>query len=60
MMKIIEEITAATNEGATGTTNIAESTGVILEKISEIAVQTENVRVGSTNLAKAVEKFRIQ
>ena len=59
MSKAIEEITIATNEGASGISNIAENTGVVLDRYSEIIINTTAVKEGSTKLIDAVSKFKL-
>ena len=59
MGKAIEEITIATNEGASGVSNIAENTGVVLDKYSDIITDTTAVKEGSTKLIEAVSKFKL-
>jgi len=59
MSKAIEEITIATNEGASGVSNIAENTGIVLDRYSEIIIDTAAVKKGSTKLIDAVSKFKL-
>ncbi len=59
MMKAIVEVTQATNEGAAGTTNIAEKAGEIVHKASLVNDEIGTVRETADKLELTVAKFRI-
>ncbi|KNY26262.1 methyl-accepting chemotaxis protein [Pseudobacteroides cellulosolvens] len=59
MMKAIDEVTAATNQGAEGTTNIARNIGTVLMKSNTVAEAAESVKEGSDSLVQAISKFKI-
>lgn len=60
MMKAIDEITAATNEGAEGTANIAQRAMLVTEKSSELLLQADRSKTYSENLVQLVSKFRVE
>ncbi len=59
MMKAIDEVTAATNQGAEGTTNIARNVGTVLMKSNKVAEAAETVKEGSDSLVQAISKFKM-
>lgn len=59
VIKVIEEITSATNEGANGTTNIAVKTSEIVMDSSAVLKEAENVRRNLDNVVESVSKFRV-
>jgi len=59
MMKAIGEITAAANEGAEGTANIAERTTAVAEKSGEVIRQANISKESSDSLLSIVSKFMI-
>ncbi len=59
MMQAIEGITTATNEGAEGTSNIAEKSGTIQKKSNEITHQSEIVKAGTLRLKEAISNFKV-
>ncbi|WP_171903832.1 methyl-accepting chemotaxis protein [Cellulosilyticum sp. I15G10I2] len=60
MMKVIDGITEATVEGASGTTAIAQKSDFALERTNEIVHMLGAVREGAETLSRAVEKFNIE
>ncbi|EHQ91639.1 methyl-accepting chemotaxis protein [Desulfosporosinus youngiae] len=60
MLKVIEAIASATNEGASGTTNIAQSTLLVTEKSNELLGQAALSNEYSQNLLNLISKFKIQ
>ncbi|MGL4731880.1 MAG: methyl-accepting chemotaxis protein [Clostridium sp.] len=59
MTSIIEGVTLAANDGAQGTTNIAEKTTVVSEKANNIKELSEKVKEGNGKLIELVSKFNI-
>lgn len=59
MLRAISEITAAANEGASGTTDIAERISVVVQKSNDIVKQSEKIRNSSDALNELVSKFRV-
>ncbi len=59
VMKAVEEITGAANEGAEGTTNITQKTMLITEKSNELLAQADKSKKYSENLIGLVSKFRV-
>lgn len=52
-------ITLAANEGAEGTTNIAEKATNVAEMVDEITSETHSVKNSADNLSKLISKFKI-
>lgn len=59
MVKAIGEVTSAANDGASGTTDIAERISVAAEKSNEIVSETEMVKDASDNLLGLISKFKV-
>ena len=59
MIKVIDDISESTVEGAAGTTSIAQKAGFALERTNEIVKMLEIVKTGTQSLSSAVEKFNI-
>lgn len=59
ILNVIESISIATNESASGTTHIAENTSVIAARSKEILEQANNSKKYSDNLLNLVSKFKI-
>ncbi|SHH82705.1 methyl-accepting chemotaxis protein [Clostridium magnum] len=59
MMKAIDEITLATNEGASSTTNTAERVIFITEELQELLSQVTKSKECSQNLKSLVLKFKL-
>lgn len=59
MMKAIDEITSATNEGAASTTNTAQRVMSITEKLQELLSQATKSKECSQNLKSLVLKFKL-
>ena len=60
MLKAINEVTLAANEGAEGTTNIAQMAGKIAEESSEVVHQVNLVDTSSRKLSDIVGQFKLQ
>ncbi len=59
MLKAIEEITAAANEGASGATNIAERSGSIIEKANDVVTFAKQTSQSSHDLNSKVSQFKV-
>ena len=59
ILKTIEQVTEASNEGAEGTINIAEKIVKINEKSAEIINEVKHSEEISDNLIKEVSKFKV-
>jgi len=59
MMIAIEEITLATNDGAVGTNNIAQSVMTVNDKSSQLLINANRVKDYSQNLINLVSKFKL-
>lgn len=59
MVKAINEVSGSTNEGATGTYNIAQNTSIITLKANEVNHLSERARLSSEKLMIMVQKFKI-
>ncbi|HZK83339.1 MAG TPA: methyl-accepting chemotaxis protein [Desulfosporosinus sp.] len=59
MSKVIEEIAVAANEGAEGTTNIAQKSIMVVEQSDEASKQAGVAKDSSDNLIKLVSKFTV-
>lgn len=59
MVKVIHEVSLAANEGASGTTHIAEKAGVISTKSEEVRRYMEQTLEGAALLEEMVEKFQL-
>ena len=59
MIKAIDEVTSATNQGAEGTTNIARNVGDVLIKSNAVAEAVKSVKEGSENLIGVITRFKI-
>ncbi|MDH8679002.1 methyl-accepting chemotaxis protein [Fusibacter bizertensis] len=59
VIKVIEEITSATNEGANGTTNIAVKTSEIVLDSNAVLKEAENVKQNLDNVVESVSKFKV-
>ena len=60
MTKVIEEIAVAANEGAQGTTTIAEKSIIAVGKSDEVMKQADVSKESSDNLIKMVSKFTVE
>jgi methyl-accepting chemotaxis protein len=58
MLKAIEEITAAANEGASGASNIAERSGSIISRADEVVIYAKQTRQSSQDLSSKVSQFK--
>jgi methyl-accepting chemotaxis protein len=59
IMKAIEEITSATNEGAEGTNNIVQRIELVTEKTVKLLMQTNESNKYSEKLLELVSKFKM-
>ncbi len=59
MLKTINEVAIAANEGAQGTTLIAGKSGMVLEKAEQVMKQADNSKKSSDNLVELVENFKL-
>lgn len=59
IMRVIEEVTTATNDGAQGTTNIAEKAVSLALEGTEVSHQGDKVRISLDNVKQMVSKFTI-
>ncbi|MDF2612402.1 MAG: methyl-accepting chemotaxis sensory transducer with Cache sensor [Clostridia bacterium] len=59
MIKVIDDISRSTVDGAAGTTAIAEKADFALERTNEIVNLLKEVEEGTENLSSAVAKFNI-
>lgn len=57
VMDAITEVSKAATEGATGTSDIAEKTGVVVTRASEIKEKTAAAHASADELQKNVERF---
>ncbi|SHI71507.1 methyl-accepting chemotaxis sensory transducer with Cache sensor [Clostridium cavendishii DSM 21758] len=59
MVSVIDNITAAANEGASGTTTIAEKSTLVAEKSHETKELSEYVKERNERLVELVSKFKV-
>lgn len=59
MLKAINEVTAASNEGANGTSNIAQKIAIVVEKSNDVMSSAGSGRESSEKLMNMVDKFKI-
>jgi len=59
MVKAINEISSASNEGALGTSNIGQKTSVIVEKAGEVIRCCMITKESSQRLTELVSKFKV-
>lgn len=59
MMKSIEEITLATNDGANGVSSIAENTNKISDKSNQVMDLTKQVKQGTVDLKNTLSLFKL-
>ncbi len=59
IMKAVEEVTEASNEGAAGSSDIAEKAGKIVNEANEIVKQSLNNKASSDKLKKMVQFFKV-
>lgn len=59
MIKAINEITSATNEGAEGINNIAQKADVVGQKSNDVVNMTQRTRESSEKLRMMVSKFKV-
>lgn len=59
MVTAINEVTISTNEGAQGTSDIAEKFTIVVDVANKVMKQTENVKTSSELLMKMVSEFKI-
>ena len=57
VMEAINEVSKAATEGASGTTDIADKTGIIVERANEIKEKAEAARIAADKLQQNVEHF---
>ena len=55
----LDGITLATNEGAEGTSTIAEKTTIVVQMVEDITNQTSSIKGSVNNLSEFVSKFKI-
>lgn len=60
VMDAITEVSKAATEGATGTSDIAEKTGVVVTRASEIKEKAAAAHASADELQKNVERFIVQ
>lgn len=58
IMRAISEVTSSTQEGASGATNIAEKSSIIVNKANEVLTQINSTQEGANKLDQMVLKFR--
>lgn len=59
MVRSIEEVSLATNEGAEGTANIAEKSSDVIEKSAAVIKHMNNTKEYTDKLMKMVSNFRV-
>lgn len=59
MVRSIEEVSLATNEGAEGTTNIAQKSSDVIEKSAAVIQQMNNTKEYADKLMKMVSNFKV-
>jgi methyl-accepting chemotaxis protein len=59
MVTTINEITSAANDGAMGSTNIAEKTMVMVESVNKLVEEAVYTKNSSESLEKSISKFKI-
>lgn len=59
MVRAINGITNAANEGAAGTSDIARKTTIVLQKAGEVLQQAQNAKNSSDTLINMVSKFKV-
>ncbi|HEX9063439.1 MAG TPA: methyl-accepting chemotaxis protein [Clostridia bacterium] len=59
ILKAINEVTVATNEGAEGTSNIARVVSEVAVKANDVLKQTSQVKDSSVKLKKLISKFSV-
>ncbi|MNV96682.1 hypothetical protein D3C71_1917150 [compost metagenome] len=59
IVKVIQEVSIAANEGAAGATHIAEKSGVIVEKTEEVSAYMDRSVEGARLLEDMVSKFKL-
>lgn len=59
MVQIINGVTNATNEGAGGTTNIAQKAAVVAERANEVMIQTASTKESADKLIEMVSRFKV-
>lgn len=59
MLKTISEVSSAANEGAEGTTDIAQKAMTVFEKAEEVMKQSDISRESSDMLMQIIEKFKL-
>ncbi|MBC8059278.1 MAG: methyl-accepting chemotaxis protein [Clostridiaceae bacterium] len=59
VMNAINGVTLSANDGAAGTTNIAQKASIIVEKADEVLHQTKKVKESSDNLKRLVSKIKV-
>ncbi|MBC2724235.1 methyl-accepting chemotaxis protein [Desulfosporosinus sp.] len=59
MTKVIEEIAVSANQGAEGTTNIAQKNIMVVEKANEVINHAERSKESSESLLKIVSRFEV-
>lgn len=59
MSGVIEGVTIAANEGANGTSNIAEKTTIVVEKAQDTKELSELAKEGNERLVELVSKFKV-
>jgi methyl-accepting chemotaxis protein len=59
MLKTINEVAVAANEGAEGTYIIASKSSTVVEKAGQVMKQAETSKLSSDNLVMLVKKFKL-
>lgn len=59
MTTVIEEIAVAANEGAEGTTNIAQKSIMVVAKADEVMKQADVSKESSDQLIQMVSRFTV-
>lgn len=59
VIESIEQVSNASNEGAEGTTNIAEKAGSIVAKTNDVKENAGTAKIAADTLNEQVQKFRI-
>lgn len=59
MLKAIDEVSVSANEGAAGTTSIAQKSSVVVQNAEEMVRLKESVKTSSEKLIKMVSTFKV-
>lgn len=60
MARAITEVTQATNDGAAGTTNIAEKSSIVVNKANDVTASINSTKEGAEALQQMVSKFIVK